>query len=85
MEPTVELELDKRGRMTLPVEIRKKFGIKAGDRVRIEIKGVEQRKGFIELCDRCLKGAGDAVKLKHEAIKFGVKRHLSNEVLRFAN
>lgn len=73
------VELDKRGRVTIPLEVREKYGMKVGDKVRIKIADVERRKSFLEVWDRCLKGAGDAVKLKHEAVKWGFeKRYLRN-------
>ncbi|MCS4540885.1 MAG: AbrB/MazE/SpoVT family DNA-binding domain-containing protein [Euryarchaeota archaeon] len=63
------VELDKRGRVTIPLEVREKYGMKVGDKVRIKIADFERRKSFLEVWDLCLKGAGDAAKLKHEAVK----------------
>ncbi len=62
-------ELDTKGRIIIPKNLRDRFGLLPKDRVKIRVVETMPRKSFIKECKGALKGSGDAVKLMHDKSK----------------
>lgn len=69
-EVEIIVELDAKGRVTIPKEIRDEYGLKPKDRIKLKVSEPLPRLSFIKECKGALKGAGDAVKLLHEESPF---------------
>jgi AbrB family looped-hinge helix DNA binding protein len=63
-------EIDTKGRITIPKEIRDRYDLKPRDKIRIKVIEPLPRKSFMKECKGALKGSGDAVKLLHEESPF---------------
>ncbi len=66
----IEASVDEKGRIIIPVDVRRKMRIKPMSRVEVKIERVIQKKSFVEVAEGILEGAGDAVKLLHEKSPF---------------
>ncbi|KXB02271.1 hypothetical protein AKJ44_00950 [candidate division MSBL1 archaeon SCGC-AAA261F17] len=66
-------EVDKKGRIVIPVEIRRELNIKPLSEVEVEIEEVTPRKSFVESARELrehVKEKEDAVKVLHEKSPF---------------
>lgn len=63
-------EVDKKGRILIPAEIRRKLNIEPLSEVEVKIVEAIPRKSFTETARGSLKGAGDAVELLHRESPF---------------
>lgn len=66
-------EMDAKGRIVIPKEIRDVFGIRPKDRVRLKVVEAMPRKSFLKECTGALEGEGDAVELLHSESPLRVK------------
>jgi AbrB family looped-hinge helix DNA binding protein len=69
-EVDIIAEVDTKGRVTVPKEVREMYGIEPRDRIRLRVLEALPRKSFMRECKGALKGAGDAVKLLHQESPF---------------
>lgn len=68
----IEARVDEKGRILIPVKVRRKMQIKPLAKVDIRIERIHPRKSFLDVADEIrgtLKGK-DAVKLLHEESPF---------------
>lgn len=63
-------EVDTKGRVTVPKEVRDRFGLEPRDRIKLKVVEVLPRRSFMKECRGAFKGAGDAVKLLHRESPF---------------
>jgi bifunctional DNA-binding transcriptional regulator/antitoxin component of YhaV-PrlF toxin-antitoxin module len=63
-------EVDTKGRVTVPKNVRDMYGLKPRDRIRLKVVEILPRRSFIRECKGALKNAGDAVKLLHKESPF---------------
>jgi AbrB family looped-hinge helix DNA binding protein len=63
-------EIDTKGRVTIPKEIRDKYGLRPRDRVKLRVVEPMPRRSFIKECKGILEGEGDAVELMHKKSPF---------------
>jgi AbrB family looped-hinge helix DNA binding protein len=64
-EVEVTGELDTKGRVTIPKNVRESLGVGPKDRVRIKVVEGIPRRSFLKECKEVLKGEGNAVELMH--------------------
>lgn len=63
-------EIDTKGRVTIPKEIRDKYDLKPKDKVKLKVLEPLPRMSFTKECAGILKGEGDAVELMHKKSPF---------------
>ena len=66
----IEAEVDSKGRVTIPADLREQLGIEPRVVVELEILKVKERKSFVKEARGRLKGRGDAVELLHKESPF---------------
>jgi len=66
----IEAEVDSKGRVTIPADLREQLGIEPRAVVELEILKVKERKSFVKEARGRLKGKGDAVELLHKESPF---------------